>query len=162
MSTSIQNSSHPALSGADGLATSMSDIVLLIGRIFIGWIFVRSGYGKLFDIPAYAATFPARGLPTFLAYIAVPSEFFGGLALMFGLRNSVRRACDDRIHAGGHVQLAPLLGFHRRSRTTRSGLKFLQKHGHPWRHLLSVRLRCRPIQSRRLAAQTALGMAARS
>ena len=62
----------------------MSDIVLLIGRIFIGWIFVRSGYGKLFDIPAYAATFPARGLPTFLAYIAVPSEFLGGLALMFG------------------------------------------------------------------------------
>ena len=85
MSTSIQNSSHPTLSGADGLATSMSDIVLLIGRIFIGWIFVRSGYGKLFDIPAYAATFPARGLPTFLAYIAVPSEFLGGLALMFGL-----------------------------------------------------------------------------
>ena len=84
MSTSIQNSSHPALSGADSLATSMSDIVLLIGRIFIGWILVRSGYGKLFDIPAYAATFPARGLPTFLAYIAVPSEFLGGLALIFG------------------------------------------------------------------------------
>ncbi|MGA7682071.1 MAG: hypothetical protein WCA54_18020, partial [Pseudolabrys sp.] len=29
-------------------------------------------YGKLYQ-PAYAATFPARGLPTFLAYIAVPS-----------------------------------------------------------------------------------------
>ena len=55
MSTNIQNSSHPALSGADSLATSLSDIVLLIGRIFIGWIFVRSGYGKLFDIPAYSA-----------------------------------------------------------------------------------------------------------
>src|SRR6185312_1268593 len=85
MSTSIQNSSHPALSGADSLATSMSDIVLLVGRIFIGWIFVRSGYGKIFDIPAYAATFPARGLPAFLAYIAVPAEFFGGIALILGL-----------------------------------------------------------------------------
>ena len=84
MSTSIQNSSHPALSGVDGLAISLSDVVLLIGRILIGWIFVRSGYGKLFDIPAYATTFPGRGLPTFLAYIAVPAEFFGGLALMFG------------------------------------------------------------------------------
>jgi len=84
MSASIQNSSHPALSGADGFAASMSDIVLLIGRIFIGWIFVRSGYGKIFDIPAYAATFPGRGLPTLLAYIAVPAEFFGGLALIFG------------------------------------------------------------------------------
>ena len=84
MTTNIQGSSHPALSGADSLAASTSDIVLLIGRIFIGWIFVRSGYGKIFDIPSYAATFPGRGLPTFLAYIAVPAEFFGGLALMFG------------------------------------------------------------------------------
>jgi putative oxidoreductase len=84
MTPAIQNSSHPTFSGADGLAASTSDIILLVGRILIGWIFVRSGYGKIFDIPAYAATFPARGLPTFLAYIAVPAEFFGGLALMFG------------------------------------------------------------------------------
>jgi putative oxidoreductase len=81
---SITNSSHPSLSGADALATSTSDVLLLIGRVLLGWIFVRSGYGKIFDIPTYAATFPPRGLPTFLAYIAVPSEFFGGLALMFG------------------------------------------------------------------------------
>lgn len=84
MST-IQNSSHPALSGIDGVAASNSDVILLIGRILLGWIFVRSGYGKIFDIPTYAATFPARGLPTFLAYIAVPAEFFGGIALILGL-----------------------------------------------------------------------------
>src|SRR5689334_12233778 len=82
---SIGNSSHPSLSGADALASSTSDVFLLIGRILLGWIFMRSGYGKIFDIPAYAATFPARGLPTFLAYIAVPAEFFGGLALIFGI-----------------------------------------------------------------------------
>lgn len=81
---STTNSSHPSLSGADALATSTSDILLLIGRILLGWIFVRSGYGKIFDIPTYAATFPGRGLPIWLAYIAVPSEFFGGLALIFG------------------------------------------------------------------------------
>jgi putative oxidoreductase len=67
------------------MAASNSDVILLIGRILLGWIFVRSGYGKIFDIPAYAATFPARGLPTFLAYIAVPAEFFGGIALILGL-----------------------------------------------------------------------------
>jgi putative oxidoreductase len=83
--TTIQNSSHPALSGADSLAASTSDILLLIGRILLGWIFMRSGYGKIFDIPAYGATFPARGLPPFLAYIAVPAEFFGGIALILGL-----------------------------------------------------------------------------
>jgi putative oxidoreductase len=85
MSHTIQNSSHPALSGVDGVAASNSDVILLIGRILLGWIFVRSGYGKIFDIPAYATTFPARGLPTFLAYIAVPAEFFGGIALILGL-----------------------------------------------------------------------------
>jgi putative oxidoreductase len=83
----IQNGSgsHPALSHADGVAASTSDILLLIGRILLGWIFVRSGYGKLFNIDAYAATFPPRGIPAFLVYIAVPVEFFGGIALILGL-----------------------------------------------------------------------------
>jgi putative oxidoreductase len=85
MAFNTQSSSHPALSYADGLAASTSDIVLLIGRIMLGWIFVRSGYGKLFTIDAVAATLPPRGIPAFMAYISVPVEFFGGLALMFGL-----------------------------------------------------------------------------
>ena len=85
MSSLAQNSSHPSLSHADRVAASTSDLILLIGRILLGWIFVRSGYGKIFDIPAYAAGFPARGLPTFLAYIAVPAKFFGGIALILGL-----------------------------------------------------------------------------
>jgi putative oxidoreductase len=80
-----ENRSNFAVSYVDSLAGSTSDIVLLIGRILLGWIFVRSGYGKIFDISAYAATFPARGLPPFLAYISVPVEFFGGVALMLGL-----------------------------------------------------------------------------
>jgi putative oxidoreductase len=85
MSSIAQNSSHPSLSHADSVAATTSDFILLVGRILLGWIFVRSGYGKMFDIPAYAATFSGRGLPTFLAYIAVPAEFFGGIALIFGL-----------------------------------------------------------------------------
>jgi putative oxidoreductase len=85
MSSIAQNSSHPSLSHADSVAATTSDFILLVGRILLGWIFVRSGYGKMFDIPAYAATFSGRGLPTFLAYIAVPAEFFGGIALILGL-----------------------------------------------------------------------------
>jgi putative oxidoreductase len=80
-----ERSSLPALSHADRLAANTADIALLIGRILLGWIFVRSGYGKLFDIPGVAATFPPRGIPAFMAYISVPVEFFGGLALIFGL-----------------------------------------------------------------------------
>jgi hypothetical protein len=53
------NSFHSALSYADGLATNNSDIV-------------RSGYGKIFNVEAVANSFPMRGLPSFLAYVAVP------------------------------------------------------------------------------------------
>jgi putative oxidoreductase len=80
----MQNSSHPALSAADGLANSVADVALLIGRILLGWIFVRSGFPKLLDISAVMASYPGRGLPPMLAYISVPFEFFGGLALIFG------------------------------------------------------------------------------
>jgi putative oxidoreductase len=85
MALHSEKSSHFVLSHVDGLADSTSDIVLLIGRILLGWIFVRSGYGKLFNVEAYSATFPVRGLPPFLAYVAVPVEFFGGIALILGL-----------------------------------------------------------------------------
>lgn len=74
-----------APSYVDGLAANSADILLLVGRIMLGWIFVRSGYGKLFNVEAVANSFPLRGIPSFLAYIAVPFEFFGGIALMLGL-----------------------------------------------------------------------------
>jgi putative oxidoreductase len=79
-----QRTSHPALSYADGLAASTSDIVLLIARIMVGWIFLRSGYGKLFTVDTVAASLPPRGIPAFMAYVSVPAEFFGGLALILG------------------------------------------------------------------------------
>jgi len=78
-------SSHPSLSMADALAANTADFVLLCGRILMGWIFVRSGYGKIFDVATYSGTFPARGLAPWMAYIAVPVELFGGLALLLGI-----------------------------------------------------------------------------
>lgn len=77
-------STHPALSLTDPVAASAADFLLLVGRILLAWIFIRSGWGKLFDIPAVMASYPARGLPPWLAYISVPFEFFGGIALLLG------------------------------------------------------------------------------
>src|SRR5664279_757588 len=77
-------SSHPALSYADGLAASSADILLLIARVLLAWVFVRSGFGKMFTMDTVAAGYMARGIPAFIAYLAIPVEFFGGLALMFG------------------------------------------------------------------------------
>ena len=75
---------HHALSYTDNLSAKTSDTILLIGRIMLGLIFVRSGYGKLFDMSAYATILQGRGIPVFLAYIAVAAEFFGGIALILG------------------------------------------------------------------------------
>jgi putative oxidoreductase len=77
-------SSHPALSLADGLAASASDAVLLVGRIMLGWIYLSSGFPKLFDIAHVAATYSPRGLAPWLVWIAVPAEFFGGLFVVLG------------------------------------------------------------------------------
>jgi putative oxidoreductase len=79
------NSSLPALSFADPVAASLTDTLLLVARIFLGVIFVHYGYGKLLNIAGYGASFPARGIPAWLAYVAVPIEFFGGVALILGL-----------------------------------------------------------------------------
>ena len=80
----MQTSSHPALSGADPIAAATTDFVMLCGRILLGWIFIRSGFPKLFDMATVGASFPARGIPAWMAYISAPAEFFGGLAILFG------------------------------------------------------------------------------
>jgi uncharacterized membrane protein YphA (DoxX/SURF4 family) len=48
-------SSHPALSYTDDIAASWTDVVLLAGRIFLGWLFLAAGYGKLGIATRYAA-----------------------------------------------------------------------------------------------------------
>ena len=60
------------------------DFFLLVGRVMIGWIFLQSGWGKLFNIAGVATTFPRRGLAPWMAYISVPAEFLGGLFLILG------------------------------------------------------------------------------
>ena len=84
MAYEIRNS-HPALAMGDQIAMSTADFLLLAGRILLGWIFIRSGMGKISDIAAYGAGFPGRGLMPWMAYIAVPFEFFGGIALILGI-----------------------------------------------------------------------------
>jgi putative oxidoreductase len=83
---SMQNtgSSSSWLTCTDAMAAQWQDFLLLVGRVLVGWVFVFYGWGKLWDIPKYAMTFPGRGLSPWMAYIAVPVEFFVGLALVLG------------------------------------------------------------------------------
>ena len=77
-------SSHPLLSHADRLAAIWADFLILAGRVCVGWIFMQSGYRKIWDMAAVAKTYPARGLPDFLAYVATPIELVVGLFLIIG------------------------------------------------------------------------------
>jgi putative oxidoreductase len=78
---------HPPL--IDRVAPRWGDAILLLGRILIGGIFVQSGFGKLMGLDAFAAGLAARGMPAGLAPVLAPIgasvEFFGGLAIVFGL-----------------------------------------------------------------------------
>lgn len=65
------------------------DILLLIGRVMIGWIFVQSGWRKVMDVGGFIKTLPPRGVPEFsatvLGWIGAYVEFIGGLLIMLGL-----------------------------------------------------------------------------
>ena len=70
---------------ADGVAAKGQDVILLAGRILLGFIFFQSGWRKLMDMDSFVKTMARRDLPDFLGYVAPPVEFLGGLFMMFGI-----------------------------------------------------------------------------
>jgi putative oxidoreductase len=81
------NSTHPYLSYTDGIAASTADIVLLIGRILLGWIFVISAWGKLGNIAGFTGYLTNLKVPApgFWAWIGAIVEFVAGAALILGV-----------------------------------------------------------------------------
>jgi putative oxidoreductase len=86
MATSA-TTSHPTLSYTDGIATTSGDFLLLVGRIFLGWLFLASGYGKLGSITGTAGYFSSLGMspPEFWAWFAAVVELVLGAALILGI-----------------------------------------------------------------------------
>jgi len=73
------------LSYTDGLATAWQDQLLLVSRVFVGWIFLSSGTLKVLNWSGFADRLITNsGVPAPLAYAAPFIEFFGGLALVLG------------------------------------------------------------------------------
>ena len=77
------------MSTTSGTSPGWHGAILLLGRILIGGIFVQSGFDKLMGLDAFATGLAARGLPAalapVLASIGASVEFFGGLAIVFGV-----------------------------------------------------------------------------
>src|SRR5262249_6741254 len=85
MATSV-NTSHPTLSYTDGIATTAGNVLLLVGRVFLGWLFFASGYVKLGSIAGTAGYFTNLGMspPEFWAWFAGIVEVALGVALILG------------------------------------------------------------------------------
>jgi putative oxidoreductase len=68
--------------------TTRDETILLLGRIALGAIFVKSGLQKLLALGAFAASLAQRGVPasTTWAVIGATVEFVGGILIVTGLR----------------------------------------------------------------------------
>lgn len=73
------------------LMNSMQDVFLLVVRAYIGYRFMRTGWGKLHNIPDIVEFFASLGIPapTLNAYVASSIECFGGACLMLGLASRI-------------------------------------------------------------------------
>jgi len=68
--------------------TTRDETILLLGRLALGAIFVKSGLQKLLALSAFAASLAQRGVPasTTWAVIGATVEFVGGIMIVAGLR----------------------------------------------------------------------------
>ena len=88
-STTTVNSNYPdPLNYSERLNRTTEDAVLLLGRVALGAIFVKSGLQKLMTVGAFAASLGARGIPqsSMWALIGATVEFFGGILIVTGLK----------------------------------------------------------------------------
>ena len=73
---------------ADRCAASCHDVVALVGRVIISWIFLSSGFGKLTDVAGFSAGLAKRGVPapSFMGWLGAIVEFGGGLLILLGVK----------------------------------------------------------------------------
>jgi putative oxidoreductase len=83
----VSRSSHPALSCVDNFATSSTDVLLLVGRILMSYLFLSAGFGKLTNVVGTAAYFTALAVPSpsVMSYLVGALEVTVGVALILGL-----------------------------------------------------------------------------
>jgi putative oxidoreductase len=83
----IGNSTHPYLSYTDNIAASTADVLLLIGRILLGWLFLKAGWDKVMNIAGFTGYLTNLKVPSpgFWAWPAAISEVVIGATLILGL-----------------------------------------------------------------------------
>ena len=69
------------------LTETLSGLAPLLIRITVGVVFLRTGWGKLSDLPQVTEYFASLGIPMpgINAAVAASVEFFGGILILVGL-----------------------------------------------------------------------------
>jgi putative oxidoreductase len=78
---------HRAYSLFAGTANSLQPLFLLFVRLYWGWQFCQTGWGKLHNLPHVVEYFTSLGVPApaLNAYFVSGLEFVGGILLILGL-----------------------------------------------------------------------------
>jgi putative oxidoreductase len=73
---------------SDRLSGRSEDVILLLGRIALGAIFVKSGIQKLMALSVFAASLASRGIPqsAMWAVIGATVECVGGILIVTGFK----------------------------------------------------------------------------
>ncbi len=83
----MQSSSHSLLSWADGFATKSADVLILIGRIMLAWVFVGVAYGAITNFAGSVAYFTSQKLfpPELWTWVALLLELLISASLILGI-----------------------------------------------------------------------------
>ena len=73
---------------ADRWAATGHDLVALVGRLAMSWIFISSGFGKVSNVAGFAEVLAKRGVPapSFMGWLGAIVEFGGGLLILLGVK----------------------------------------------------------------------------
>ena len=83
----MQSSSRSLLSGTDGFATKSADILILLGRILLAWVFVGVAYGAITNFAGSLGYFKSLKLPTseLFTWLALAVELLLSAGLILGI-----------------------------------------------------------------------------
>jgi putative oxidoreductase len=83
----MQSSSHSLLSWADGFATKSADVLILLGRILLAWVFVGVAYGTIINFAGSLGYFTSLKLPApaLFTWVALVLELVISAGLILGI-----------------------------------------------------------------------------
>ena len=73
---------------ADRFAAGAHDVIALLGRLLMSWIFLSSGFGKLMNVTGFSEVLAKRGVPapSFMGWLGAIVEFGGGVLILLGVK----------------------------------------------------------------------------